>query len=69
MITGWGSHMNDIAQWGNGTDDTGPVEIEGTGVYPPAESFWNVLLKFESDIEAASPRVVELVQQAKRDAG
>ncbi|MBX9698131.1 MAG: MoxR family ATPase [Acetobacteraceae bacterium] len=29
----------------------------------------NVLLKFESDIEAASPRVVELVGQAKRDAG
>ena len=28
MITGWGSHMNDIAQWGNGTEDTGPVEIQ-----------------------------------------
>ena len=24
MITGWGSHMIDIAQWGHGTDDTGP---------------------------------------------
>jgi len=29
----------------------------------------NVLLKFEADIEAAGPRVVELVTQAKRDAG
>jgi MoxR-like ATPase len=29
----------------------------------------NVLLKFEADIEAASPRVVELVQQARREAG
>jgi len=34
MITGWGSHMNDIAQWGNGSDDTGPVEIEGKAEYP-----------------------------------
>lgn len=29
----------------------------------------NVLLKFESDIEAAAPRVVELIQAARRDAG
>jgi myo-inositol 2-dehydrogenase / D-chiro-inositol 1-dehydrogenase len=47
MITNWGAHLNDIAQWGNGTDRTGPVEVEGRGTYPPADSFWNVLLEFE----------------------
>jgi hypothetical protein len=30
----WGIHHIDIAQWANGTDDTGPREIEGTGVLP-----------------------------------
>ncbi|MFH1719149.1 MAG: Gfo/Idh/MocA family oxidoreductase [Planctomycetota bacterium] len=30
----WGIHPMDIAQWANGTDDTGPVEIDGTGVIP-----------------------------------
>jgi hypothetical protein len=30
----WGIHHMDIAQWGNGTDHTGPIEIEGTGVIP-----------------------------------
>jgi predicted dehydrogenase len=30
----WGIHHVDIAQWGNNTDDTGPLEIEGTGVIP-----------------------------------
>jgi predicted dehydrogenase len=30
----WGVHHVDIAQWGHGTDDTGPVEIEGTAVFP-----------------------------------
>jgi len=30
----WGIHHVDIAQWGNGTDNTGPVEVEGTGVIP-----------------------------------
>ncbi len=46
MITNWGAHLNDIAQWGNGTDRTGPVEIEGHGTYPE-EGLWNVLLDFE----------------------
>jgi predicted dehydrogenase len=30
----WGIHHVDIAQWGNGTDQSGPIEIEGTGVFP-----------------------------------
>ncbi|MDD8027665.1 MAG: Gfo/Idh/MocA family oxidoreductase [Acidobacteriota bacterium] len=34
MITGWGSHMVDSAQWGHGTDETGPVTIEAKGDFP-----------------------------------
>ncbi|MCH7226993.1 Gfo/Idh/MocA family protein [Haloferula sp. A504] len=35
MITGWGSHMYDIAQWANGSDvDSGPTEIQATGEFP-----------------------------------
>ena len=30
----WGVHHVDIAQWGHGTDDSGPVEIEGTAEFP-----------------------------------
>jgi hypothetical protein len=30
----WGIHHVDIAQWGNNTDDTGPLEIEGAGIIP-----------------------------------
>ena len=33
-ISGCGVHPLDIAQWGNGTDRTGPVAVEGTGVFP-----------------------------------
>ncbi len=29
MMTDWGAHHNDIAQWANGTERTGPIEIEG----------------------------------------
>jgi predicted dehydrogenase len=33
-VSTWGIHHVDIAQWGMGTELTGPVEIEGTGVFP-----------------------------------
>lgn len=34
FMSGWGQHDIDIAQWGNGTDDTGPIEVEGRGLIP-----------------------------------
>ena len=34
MISCWGIHHLDIAQWGNGTDATGPRTVEGTGEFP-----------------------------------
>ncbi|HMJ88941.1 MAG TPA: Gfo/Idh/MocA family oxidoreductase, partial [Candidatus Acidoferrum sp.] len=47
MLANWGAHLNDIAMWANDTERTGPVEIEGTGSYPPAENLWNVIQEFE----------------------
>jgi predicted dehydrogenase len=54
MITNWGAHLNDIVQWGNNTDRTGPVEVEARGTYPPADSFWNVLLNFQAEYRYAN---------------
>ena len=32
-LTDWGAHLLDGAQWGNNTEHTGPVEVEGKGVF------------------------------------
>lgn len=34
QLTDWCGHHVDIAHWGIGLDKTGPIEIEGKGVYP-----------------------------------
>lgn len=33
IICDWGTHLFDTAQWANGTERSGPVEVEGTGTY------------------------------------
>ena len=47
MITNWGTHLNDIAQWGAGTERTGPVEVKATGTYHTGK-VWNVLESFDA---------------------
>jgi len=47
MITNWGTHLNDIAQWGAGTERTGPVEIKATGNFHDGK-VWNVLMQFDA---------------------
>jgi len=39
QVTNWGAHHLDIAQWGLGMDDSGPVEIYGQGEFPKTGLF------------------------------
>jgi len=47
MITNWGTHLNDIGQWGAGTELTGPVEVKAAGTFHSGK-VWNVLENFDA---------------------
>ena len=56
QMTDWAGHHIDIAHWGCGFDKTGPIEIQGKGLYPrhgiydvPVE-YYNTL-RYENGVE------------------
>ena len=55
FMAGCGIHTIDIATWGNDTDLTGPVEVEGIGEFPRdglcnCATGWDVNLKFDNGV-------------------
>jgi hypothetical protein len=66
-IVHWGYHPLDIVPWRNNSELTGPVEVEGTGEFPPVDGLWNVILGF--DVRYRYANGVELVyKNTGRDA-
>ena len=53
-ISNWGYHIADTVQWGNNSESTGPVEIEGHGEFPPVDGLWNVMLGWDVRCRYAS---------------
>jgi predicted dehydrogenase len=47
VITDWGAHMIDLAQWGHDSEHTGPVAVEGKGDFPPRDAVYNAAATFE----------------------
>ncbi len=65
-ITDWGAHYYDIGQWGNGSDYTGPVEIEGTAEFPP-DGLYDAQVKHH--IEYTYANGVKLVAFSSKEGG
>jgi len=53
MITGWGNHHFDIAQWAMGTEYTGPVEIWGEAKFAD-NGLWDVHGEYATEIKYAN---------------
>ncbi len=58
-ITDWGAHFLDVAQWGAGRDDTGPVEISATQVKRRDQGCYDAPEQFRIEYHfAKGPRVI-----------
>ena len=53
QMTNWGAHHIDIAQWGLGADDSGPVSVDGKGEFHP-EGWYEVTSKCRINYEYAN---------------
>jgi len=54
-LTDWGAHINDIAQWANDSEHTGPVSVEGHGVFPHgmlynAPTHWEITYEYANGV-------------------
>ena len=77
QMTNWGAHHLDIAQWGLGMDESGPVEIVGTGGYDEQKRFetpnkFSITYKYANGtiMECRSPqiKVADLLPEKKEQA-
>jgi predicted dehydrogenase len=56
-VSGWGIHHIDIAQWGNGTELTGPLSVEGRAQFPRDDALcdnplsWDTRMKYANGVD------------------
>jgi predicted dehydrogenase len=58
QLTDWGAHLLDGAQWGNDTEYTGPMEVEGKGIFC-SEGLYDTAKEYR--IEYKYPNGVRLI--------
>lgn len=67
-IAGYGVHDIDIAQWALGLEETGPVEIEGQGVFPESGLF-DTVLTFELQFRYANGKTITMTDTGRNRHG
>ncbi len=51
QLMDWIGHHCDIAHWGLGFDNDGPLEIEGHGEFPTSDALWNTCTKYRIELK------------------
>lgn len=54
MICNWGGHLLDVANLINGSSHSGPVRMDGTGIFPEPGSLWDTLIGFDLHYQYAN---------------
>lgn len=64
QLTDWAGHHIDIAHWGLGYDRTGPISVEGKGVYP-REGIFDVPVEYDFTCEYKTGVKMRVANSAK----
>lgn len=67
QVTDWGGHHPDCAQWGMGTENTGPVEIRAARAVFPKDELWDTATEYY--FEAIYANGVKLIISDKEKGG
>jgi predicted dehydrogenase len=62
-LTDWGAHMIDLAQIGNDSEKTGPVEVSGSGKFPPQGELFNTAYEFDLHYRYENGVTMDVVSQ------
>jgi len=62
QLTDWAHHIVDIAQWGNNTEDTMPIEVEGTGTFPK-EGLFNTATQYHCKYKYANGVTMDIISK------
>ncbi|UCG27771.1 MAG: Gfo/Idh/MocA family oxidoreductase [Bacteroidales bacterium] len=68
QLTDWAGHHVDIAHWGLNLDRDGPVEVEGTGVYP-REGIYDVPFEYDINCKYANGIEMRIANQSRMPFG
>ena len=64
QMTDWGAHHNDIAQWGNGTERSGPVSFDGKGLVDMIPGGYDAIAKYRVDCAYANGVTMSIVDES-----
>ena len=64
QMTDWGAHHDDIAQWGNGTERSGPVEIDGKSLSALKPGGYTAAATYRVDMKYANGVTLAIVDES-----
>lgn len=64
QMTDWGAHHNDIAQWGNGSETSGPTEIDGKSLLDMVPDGYDAASKYRIEMRYANGVTMSILDES-----
>jgi len=64
QMTDWGAHHNDLDQWGNGTDRSGPIEFDGKSLVDMIPGGYDAASKYRIECKYANGVTMTLLDDS-----